>query len=52
MYEVRLTKPMTQNVYKPGYFPRRVKYKAAAQDLVRVVRELGGDAEAKKLEIK
>jgi len=44
MWIVSLTKKPKEDVYKVGYFPRRVHYKKEAVDLVKEVVRRGGEA--------
>lgn len=49
MWEVRLLKVPTQNVFRSDFFPRKVAYKKDALELVKEVKEKGGEAAIRKV---
>lgn len=44
MYIVELTKEPVVNVFREGFFPRKIRYKLDAERLVKEVQAKGGDA--------
>ena len=44
MYIVLLVKPPTQDDFRSDYFPRKVRYRRDAQELVEEVKRKGGEA--------